>query len=86
MHGSTTGEVTDEAPMGTNDLVDMAAAVQEQHVVGDLGIRRRRREVDGPPRHALHGHLDAAAETRRLVGGRPQCQSAHVLLHDRSGR
>jgi hypothetical protein len=40
---SFTDQVTDEAPMGADDLVDIAAAMQEQHVIADVEIRRRRR-------------------------------------------
>ncbi len=83
---SLAGQVSYKAPMGANDLVDISAAVQEQRIGADVGICRRRRIIDGPSRHALKGHLDAAAQTPRFIGGRPQCQSAHALLHGSSGR
>src|SRR5262249_5853396 len=76
---------SDEAPMGANDLVDVAATMQEHHVVADVSIRRRRSVINGPLHSLLQRHLDTATETRGLIRRGPQGQSAYVLLHDCRG-
>lgn len=85
MHAGLAGQIADEAPMGGRDLFDIAAPVQEQHMALYVGLRHRRRVIDGPSGPWLQLHLDAAAEALRLIRCRPERQLAHIILHGGGG-
>ncbi|KQU85513.1 hypothetical protein ASD12_31705 [Mesorhizobium sp. Root102] len=69
----SSGEVADNAPVGANDLIDIAAAVQEDHDVATFTMCGGRCVIDWPSSHVLSRHLDAAPQSCWSEENRPQC-------------